>query len=165
MALGVGSANGHRLVEGAVPSDSLTLTRFWLADSLPPNTASWALGHLVRALRRHTSTRFLLTYADPEHRYVGTIYQAAGWAYCGRSQPTPSYDIGEDKACHPRTLAHRFGSRSIKHFARAGMDVRQIPGTAKYRYICFVDTRWRNRLRVPELSYPKRQEVPCELAS
>ena len=65
LTLGVGPTNGHRLVQGAGKDDGLTLTRFWLADGLPPNSASHVLGVVIRALRSKTEVKFLLTYADP----------------------------------------------------------------------------------------------------
>ena len=153
---GVGPTNAHRLVEGATPDDCLTLTRLWLSDELPRNSESRTLGVAVRALRRHTSVKFVVSYADPSQGHIGTIYQASNWLYTGQSQATPLYDIGDGIARHSRSLSHAYGSHSIKHFARYGVEVKKVPQAAKHRYVYFLDPSFRHRLNVPVLPYPKK---------
>jgi hypothetical protein len=89
LTLGIGPLNAYSLVEGATPDDCLTLTRLWLSDSLPQNSESRCLGVVLRSLKRHTSLKFLVSYADPTQGHLGTIYQATGWLYIGLSQATP----------------------------------------------------------------------------
>ncbi|MBI4235867.1 MAG: hypothetical protein HY688_00730 [Chloroflexi bacterium] len=144
-------------MEGARPEDCLTLTRLWLADELPSNSESRALGVVLRALRRHTSVKFLVTYADPGQGHLGTIYQATGWLYTGLSQAMPLLDIGDGKARHSRSLSHAYGTHSVQHFAAHGVPVRLVPQATKHRYVYFLDPSWWPRLRVPLLPYPKRE--------
>ena len=80
LTLGVGPKLGYQLVAGAKPEDCVTLTRLWLSDRLPRNSESRVLGIVLRALKRHTSLKFVLAYADPSVGHVGTIYQAGGWS-------------------------------------------------------------------------------------
>ncbi len=79
LTLGVGPFNSPALVKEATGSDYLALTRFWLSNELPPNSESWVLGLAIRFLRRETSLKFLLTYADPAQGHLGIIYQATNW--------------------------------------------------------------------------------------
>ena len=95
VTFGVGPKNAHTLVDKARPDDCLTLTRLWLSDELPRNSESRVLGSALRALRKHTQVKFLLTYADPSHGHVGTIYQATNWIYTGFSEAMPLFDLGE----------------------------------------------------------------------
>ena len=95
LTLGVGPYNAPSLVEGAHNDDYLALTRLWLSDELPYNSESRVLGVLLRALRRHTNLKFLVTYADPAQGHLGLIYQATNWVYTGLSQATPLYDLGD----------------------------------------------------------------------
>ncbi len=157
LALGVGPFNGCSLVEGAARDDCLTLTRLWLSDELPGNSESMVLGRVARELRRHTSVRFLLSYADPSRGHVGTIYQAANWLYTGLSEPTPLYDLRDGVRRHNRSLAHALGTRSVSHLWSHGIEVSLVPQAGKHRYITFLDRSWRRRLKVPVLPYPKRQ--------
>ena len=101
LTLGVGPFNAYSLVGAAKPDDCLALTRLGLSDALPPNSESRVLGIVLRTLRRQTSLKFLLTYADPAHGHSGTIYQASNWLYTGLSDATPLYDLVMDGSDTP----------------------------------------------------------------
>jgi hypothetical protein len=58
------------------------LRRFCLADEAPKNSESRALGVMFRALRK-LGVKVILSYADPAHGHVGTIYKATGFEYVG----------------------------------------------------------------------------------
>jgi hypothetical protein len=158
LTLGAGPANAYSLLDGATPDDCLTLTRLWMSDELPKNSESRFLGIVMRALKRNTSLKFLLSYADPTQGHLGVIYQATNWIYTGLSQATPLYDIGDGRHYHSHSLSHSFGSHGLAHFQRHGIDVKLEPQESKHRYIYFLDSTWRERLRVPVLTYPKREE-------
>jgi hypothetical protein len=161
MTLGVGPKNAHALVEGAGPEDCLTLSRLWLSDELPRNSESRFIGVVLRSLRKNTGLKFLVSYADPAQGHLGTIYQATGWVYTGLSEAMPLYDIGDGKARHSRSLSHAYGTHSLEHFSRHGVQVKLVPQQAKHRYLYFLDPAWRERLKGPALSYP-RAEVANE---
>lgn len=155
LCLGVGPINAHRLVMGAEASDVLTLTRLWLDDALPRNSESRFIGQVIRLLRRHTSVRFLLSYADPAAGHVGYVYQASNWTYTGLSQAQPLLDLGDGVPRHTRTVSSALGTHSVAYLRRHGMQAKTVPRTGKYRYVYFVDRHWRKRLAVPVLPYPK----------
>ena len=157
LTLGVGPTNAYRLVEGAVPSDCLTLTRLWLADDLPRNSETRVIGLVLRELRRRTSVKFVTSYSDPTRNHIGVIYQAGNWAYTGLSEAMPLYDLGDDAVRHSRSLSHAYGTHSVKHFAAYGVTLRRLPQGPKHRYLYFLDPTWRKHLRVPVLPYPKRK--------
>ncbi|MBI4337352.1 MAG: DNA methyltransferase [Chloroflexi bacterium] len=155
LTIGCGPSQAHCLVEGATRDDGATLTRLWLSDQLSKNSESRVLGVVLRALRRHTRLKFLVSYADPAQGHLGVVYQATGWLYAGLSEAMPLYDIGDGKARHSRSLSHAYGSHSVAHFQRNGVAVRLVPQSCKHRYVYFLDPAWRPRLRVPVLPYPK----------
>lgn len=159
VSLGVGPLNAHRLVDGALRTDCLTLTRLWLDDALPKNTESYVLGVVVRGLRRFSKVKFLVSYADPAAGHVGTVYQAAGWLYTGTSEDQPLMDLGDGVPRHLRTVASAFGTHSARYFRGLGLPVRFVPVVPKHRYIVFVDPSWRERLLVPVLPYPRKGVV------
>jgi hypothetical protein len=159
ITLGAGPSNAYSLVGGVTPDDCLTLSRLWLSDELPHNSESRFIGVVLRFLKRNTSLKFLVSYADPAQGHLGTIYQATGWVYTGLSQATPLYDIGDGRHYHSRSLSHSFGSHGLSHFQRHGIDVKLVPQQAKHRYLYFLGPTCRERLRVPVLPCPKR-EVP-----
>lgn len=159
IVLGSGPVNAHRLVQNANPDDCLTLTRLWLSDDLPRLSESRVIGLTLRALRRETSVKFLISYADPAQGHVGTIYQATNWLYTGLSAAMPLYDLGDGVPRHTRSLGHAFGTHSKKYFAERGIPLSVIEQSAKHRYVYFLDATWRPRLRVSAFPYPKREVV------
>ena len=157
LTLGAGPANAYRLIRAATREDCATLTRLWLAESLPKNSESRVLGIVIRALRRHTSLKFLLSYADPTQGHVGTVYQATGWIYIGLSQATPHYNFGDGIARHPRTVGANIGTRSVKRLRNCGIHVGIVPMLGKHRYLYILDTAWRPFLQVPVYPYPVKE--------
>ena len=157
ISFGVGPFQAYRLVEGAIREDCLTLTRFWLDDTLPRNSASYVIGYVIRSLRQHTNLKFLVTYADPTEGHVGTIYQATGWVYTGLSKSSSLYDLGDGIHHHSRTLGSIYGTRSVKYLKSKGINVNLVQPPDKHRYLYFLDRSWREHLRVPILPYPKKE--------
>ncbi len=157
ITFGVGPYNAFALVEGANPDNCLTLTRLWLSRELPPNSESRVISVCLRYLRKYTSLKFITTYADPAQGHVGTIYQATGWLYTGLSEATPKFDIGDGVARHSRSLSHAFGSHSLKYLYERGLKIKTLPQISKHRYIYFLDRDYRNKLKSPELPYPKKE--------
>jgi hypothetical protein len=155
IALGAGPFQGHCLVRDAKPENCITLTRLWVADELPTNTESYILGSLLRNLRLYTHLKFVIAYSDPSVGHFGTIYQATNWLYTGLSSAMPLYDCGDGRGRYSRSIAQILGSHSIKHFAIAGIPMILVQQNAKYRYIYFLDPKWRSQLEVPVLPYPK----------
>jgi hypothetical protein len=159
LAFGAGPQKAFSLVKGAIRHDCLALTRFWLDDRLPPNAESRVIGIVMRALKRHTYVKFVVTYADPAQKHVGIIYQATNWLYTGLSKMTPFYDIGDGIPKHSRSLGQIFGTHSIKYLSHQGLPVKMVTQSAKHRYIYFLDTTWQDRLKVPILPYPKKETI------
>ena len=157
ITFGAGPANAYRLIDGASRDDCLVLTRLWLADELPRNSESKVIGMALRALKRLTSVKFVVTYADPSQGHLGTIYQASNWIYTGLSEASPLYKLGGGPPIHSRSFSHKFGTRSTDYFAARGVPVTRIPQAAKLRYFYFLDARWRRRLKVPALPYLKKE--------
>jgi len=157
LTFGCGPVNAYRLVDGANADDCVTLTRLWLSDDLPKNSESRVIGVALRALRRHTSVRFVVAYADPAQGHVGTVYKASGWSYTGLSAAMALYSLGGGRPLHSRSFSHAYGTHSVKHFARCGVDIGPVPQVAKHRYVYSLDRSWRERLRVPVLAYPEKE--------
>ena len=117
---------------------------------------------MTRALKRNTLLRFLVSYADPAQGHIGTIYQATGWLYTGLSEAMPLYSLGDGKARHSRSLSHAHGTHSLKHFSRHGVQVKLVPQQPKHRYLYFLDSTWRERLKGAALPYPKAEVVDAD---
>jgi hypothetical protein len=62
----------------------LELRRFVAVDDTPRNFESFCLGVMLRKLRQYGIQR-ILSYADPSHGHVGTIYKAVGFEFLGQT--------------------------------------------------------------------------------
>ncbi len=159
ISLGAGPTNAYNLVYRAQPDDCLVLTRLWLFDDLPRNSESKVISIVIRALKQNTHIKFMVSYADPSQGHVGTIYQATNWLYTGLSEAMPLYNLGDGIARQSRSLAHGFGTHSVKHLIDCGINVTLVPQSCKHRYIYFLDPSWRSRLKPQVLPYPKKGEI------
>ncbi len=157
ITFGVGPYNAFALVDGACPDDCLALTRLWLSEELPSNSESRVIAVCLRYLKKYTTLKFIMTYADPTQGHVGTIYQATGWIYTGLSEATPKFDVGDGVPRHSRSLAHAFGSHSLKYLSGRGLKIKVLPQIPKHRYIYFLDKNYRNKLKNVALPYPKKE--------
>jgi hypothetical protein len=63
------------------------LRRFVMIDTTPRNSESYVLGIMFRQLAKQQVQR-ILSYADPSHGHVGTIYRATGFQLVGRTPRT-----------------------------------------------------------------------------
>ena len=54
------------------------------------NITSWFVSKAIRRLRKETSVRGIISYADSDH-HVGTIYRACNFRYCGLSEPKKDF--------------------------------------------------------------------------
>ena len=135
-----------------------TLARFWLDDRCGRNSESRMLGVISRLLRRwQNNAKAIVAYSDPQAGHDGAIYKAAGFLYLGLSTAMPLYRLPDGSIHHSRSLSHCFGTHSVKYLRAAGVLVEVVPQEAKYLYVTFLDSEWRQRLRVPVLSSPKQE--------
>jgi hypothetical protein len=130
--------------------------------ALGPHTAptSRIVSVAVRLLRRFCpGLRLIVSYADPEHGHVGTLYQAMGWLFIGTTNRESLIRLN---GCllHPRTVASRYRTRSIgwlrAHVAADAAHVRTLP---KFRYVLPLDDPMRRQLEPRRQPYPKRPKV------
>jgi hypothetical protein len=157
LTIGCGSAQSYRLVGGAKDHDCATLSRLWLSEDLPSNSESRVIAVALRSLRKHTTLKFLVSYADPSAGHIGTIYQAVGWIYTGLSQPVLMFDLGDGVLRHNRSVSSVLGTRNMSFLNSKGIEVKTVAQSQKHRYIYFLDPCWRERLTVPVLPYPKKE--------
>jgi hypothetical protein len=102
------------------------LRRFVLVDATPRNTESFVLSRMFRELAKRGFER-ILSYADPSHGHIGTIYKATGFKLIGQTART--------QVIHFK--GHNFSTRSIN---RPLSDDSCVLGTAARRLRKALDT-------------------------
>lgn len=150
---------------GLEQSQVVELCRVALGPHQAPTSKVVALA--VRLLRKQSpGLRLIVSFADPEHDHVGTLYQACGWLYLGTTARESLIRLN-GRLVHPRTVTSRFRTRAIpwlrQHVAPDAGHVRTLP---KFRYVLPLDADMREQLAPRVQPYPKRanQQEPAHPA-
>ena len=115
------------------------LNRLWMNDVCPKNSESRFIGWTLRILRAVKPSLILVSYADTAQKHLGVVYKATGWIYTGLSDKRPSGDISIP------------GTHS-RH-GRKNPEAVKIERTQKHRYVFFIDSQDKLKLRWPVLPY------------
>lgn len=65
------------------PEDVIELRRLCLIDETPKNSESFFIGQTLKWLRRNTTIRKVVSYADPNYGHSGIIYRATNFEHIG----------------------------------------------------------------------------------
>ena len=110
--------------------------------------------------RDFPNLRLVVSFADPEHKHLGGIYQASNWFYTGNTNPSAEYIIN-GKRIHGRTVRmslHPLGIRctleSIRKFYNDPKAVEKMP-EPKFRYLFPLDKKMRRQIEPLARPYPK----------
>jgi len=152
-----GSNNNQLLPYGLQQTEGCELTR--VALTTHRTAVSRLLAIAIKLLRTiATGLRLIVSYADPNHRHHGGIYQAAGWFYMGQTAPDRQYIDRAGRVWHRRQVSHtgvkrQYGSRRQvpKH-----RDCLKVPLQGKHRYVYPLDAAMRAQLLPLAQPYPKR---------
>lgn len=113
----------------------------------------------MRMLRKQsTRLRLIVSYADPEQKHIGVIYQAGNWVCTGRSSPDVAYIDYSGKRWHSRSVSKtgyktRLGKKTV---APSPDGMKQINLQPKHRYLMPLDEDMRRKIEPLRKPYPKR---------
>lgn len=155
-----GARHAGRLLAGSDTQQVITLARFWMADDVAANGESRVLGYILRWLRKHTTWKCILSYADPAEGHRGTIYQATGWLYLGETDAQAYVDLGDGVLHHPRSVYARYGTNNMAHLRATGIPAQRVKTPPKHRYAYVLDSSWRWRLTRRVEAYPRGRDPP-----
>ena len=97
----------------------------------------------------------IISFADPEEKHLGIIYQAGNWIFCGCSKTSQVYELN-GKKYHNRVVnpgALQFGRK-----AKASIDKKKsLKRTTlpKYRYVYVLSESIRDQIEKLRKPYPK----------
>ena len=131
------------------------LTRLWIADHAPKFVESRAIATCLRILRRDSICRAVISYADPMHGHVGTVYQASNWLYLGQMQSSSMLKFSSG-LMHKRAAFDRFGTDRPSRLRTVDPLVCYVEVPGKHKYIYAVDPQLLPALRQLAKPYPKK---------
>ena len=115
--------------------------------------------------------KLLVSFADPEHKHYGGIYQASNWVYVGESTPGVYFKLPDGTITHNRNLMgpKGFGGSSTKEIQQRYTDWRnkalkegkitKITTLPKHKYLYPLTDDMRSRIEPLRKPYPKRASV------
>lgn len=151
--------NPHRagkVVEGTQAGEYLELNRMWLDDACPRNTESQAISYAVKYIRRACPTvAWIQSFADERCGGLGVVYQASNFQFCG-SHLTTFWHLDGDWFHEMLLTAHQKGG-TRGEYLRQNLHRATRHQFRQFRYVLFLKSSWRKRLRLTVQPYPKRQ--------
>lgn len=147
------------------PHEFIVLARGACVHWAPSGTNSKLVSWTVKLLRQQRVGKLLAAYADSDAGEIGTIYQACGWHYVGRSSATLKQWVAPNGRVYdtmkPRDFARQRGGTRMQWVAamrKAGW--REQGTNSKHRYVQILDlsdTALVDRVTRMRQPYPKRE--------
>lgn len=138
-------------------TEGCELVRVALTNHTVPVTK--IISSTIRLLKSsNPGLRLIVSFADPEHKHNGTIYQAGNWIYTGLSAASDEYLVN-GKRWHGRALRHEKPAHLTTKQTLALLDpnYKVIKGSSKYRYLYPLDRAMRKQIAPLAKPYPKRE--------
>ena len=115
--------------------DVIELRRLACIDDTPKNTESYFIGKTLRWLRKNTSIKVVVSYADTYHGHVGVIYKESNFTHVGMTSPGKIILDSDGRTFHDKairtTYVNAAGVKKLKPFAQRLKD-RLESGEANY---------------------------------
>ena len=142
---------------GESERDVVELRRLVCLDECPRNTESSFIAKCLKYIKRNSSYKICVSYADPYHGHVGIIYQAANWSYLGQTAADVMLRTPEGRLYHSRALRTKYKGE-YKPFVRKLREMKDngllseiaVPGKHVYTYNL-------NGVHVPNGANPPKQ--------
>lgn len=145
---------------GLAVTEVCELTRVALNQHKAPVSRIVAVA--IKLVRKQSDgLRLIVSFADPNHQHVGTIYQAGGWTYGGMAKSTPKYIAPNGQILHQRQVSKTGVKPQYGRMRRVPKtdDCQEIPQLDKYRYLYPLDDAMRAQIAPLAKPYPKRAGV------
>jgi len=157
---GINPKGSTKWVEGSTHHQFLEFNRMWLSDVAPHNSESKAIGLIFKWFRKNRpDIKWLLSFADGANGKVGTIYQATNWIYTGYDRQGGVWVTSDGTRITQRSMImkHKSTKRDLLE-SIYGTPLYRVRG-GQFRYIYFLDKKWRKRLTVEPQEYPKLDDL------
>lgn len=101
---------------GEKESDVIELRRLCCIDDTPRNTESYFIGKTLRYLKKNTTLKTVVSYADQEYGHTGVIYRASNFEYRGFKKGAKVI-MYNDKQYHDKAIRTKYKGQ-LKPFAQ-----------------------------------------------
>ena len=144
------------VVEGTKMDEYLELNRMWLDDKAERNSESKAISYSIRYIRsKFPKIKWIQSFADERCGCFGIVYQACSFSFYG--EHTSSFWSLDGETFHNSIMtSEKAGPRGYKLLNDPKNKDRVEKHTLRqFRYIKFIDKRWKKKCLLKEKPYLK----------
>ena len=144
------------VVEGTQMDEYLELNRMWLDDKAKRNSETKAISYSLRYIRsKFPKIKWIQSFADERCGCFGIVYQAASFSFYG--EHTSSFWSLDGETFHNSIMtSEKAGPRGYKLLNDPNNKDRVEKHTLRqFRYIKFIDKRWKKKCLLKEQPYLK----------
>jgi hypothetical protein len=142
------------VVEGTQMDQYLELNRMWLDDKAERNSESRAISYSLRYIRsKFPKIKWIQSFADERCGCFGIVYQAASFSYYGEHVST--FWTVDGEVYHNSLMTRDPKLSKSAKFLQDNKDRATSEELRQFRYIKFIDKRWKKKCLLKEQPYPK----------
>lgn len=154
-------ASQKSVVADTEMDEYLELNRMWLDDSLPKNSESKAISYSIKYIKRkyNNKIKWIQSFADERCGKNGIVYQACSFDYYGEHK-SDFWEL-DGIVYHNIQMTVSEGTKRYTEEVRKlqeNKDKAKRMNLRQFRYIFFIDQRYKNKCLLERQEYPKHYE-------
>jgi hypothetical protein len=144
------------VVEGTEMDQYLELNRMWIADDAGEYPESRAISISTKFIKRKfPKIKWVQSFADERCGGFGIVYQACSFTYYGE-HISSFWELDGETFHNSIKTSEKAGPRGFKLLNDpANADRVEKHSLRQFRYIKFIDSKWKKRCRLKEKPFPK----------
>lgn len=151
-------AAAKNIVEGTGIYEHLELNRMWLSDEIEIiYPESRAISFSIKYIKRKfPKIKWIQSFADERCGGFGIVYQACSFNFYG--EHTSEFYSLDGEYVHKIALTHHADKRPLYQKIRARKDELLKESLRQFRYIKFINQKYKKKCLLKEMPYPKHYE-------
>lgn len=152
-------AAAKNIVDGTGIYEHLELNRMWLSDEIEIKyPESRAISFSIKYIKRKfPKIKWIQSFADERCGGFGIVYQACSFDFYGE-HISDFYSL-DGEYVHKIALTHHADKRPLYQKIRARKDELQKESLRQFRYIKFINQKWKKKCLLKEMPYPKHYKT------
>lgn len=151
-------ASCSSVVEGTNIDQYLELNRMWLNDGAPRNSESISISYSIKYIRgKYPKIKWIQSFADERCGCYGIVYQACSFGYYGEHDSV--FWTLDGEVFHNSLMTRNPNLSKSAGKLQSSKDKATCETLRQFRYIKFLDQRWKNKCLLKEFPYPKYYDI------
>lgn len=147
-------ASCSSVVKGTEIDQYLELNRMWLDDKAKRNSESMAISYAVRYIRsKFPKIKWIQSFADERCGGFGIVYQGANFEYYG--EHIAIFWTLENEVYHNSLMTRNPKLSKSAAYLQQNKEYATSEELRQFRYIYWIDQRWKNKVLLKKQPYPK----------